>query len=231
MEFSMLLLPAVVFAIGFIVMFYMNNKNKKHVNSQDLDAERINSDSYQKEYLDSEYTYIKKWMKNAPIDAFTSAAVPYTGMDRAKDMGKDVLKSALTLGTVKFRTVETPSFVVLSEGKMHYFSTDVDGDLKEHLIFNANRLANAVVTAEVTNSNSENATSKSKDMVAKKYFFTFDIDGQKSTIEIHDKIAFNNDVTAMFGSKYSEMLTKNQVVGEQFYSKISTLYPNLKAKS
>ena len=230
MEFSNFIVPAVVLSIGFIMMFYMINRNKKHVNSQDLDAERINSDNYQKEYLETKYTYIKRWMKNAPINAFTSASIPYTGMDRAKDVGKDALKSVLTLGTVKFRTLETPSFVVLSDRKMHYFSTDVDGDLKEHLIFNANRLENAIVTAEITNNNPENATSKSKNFTAKKYFFTFDIDGQNTTIVVHDRIAFNNDVTSIFGSTYAEILTKNQVVGEQFYIKISTLYPNLIAK-
>ena len=136
----------------------------------------------------------------------------------------------MTLGTVKFRTVETPSFVVLSEGKMHYFNTDVEGDLNEHLIFNGERFSNAIVTVESTKSN-ENVDSKSKENLTNKYFFTFDIDVQKSTIEIHNGLIFNNGVPTMFGSKYSKRLTKNQVVGEQFYSKISALYPNLKAKS
>lgn len=230
MNFNTYLIPIIVLSIGFLMMFYMMNKNKKHINTQDLVNERVNSDQYQKELLDKEYRYIKRWMKNAPIEAFTSASIPYSGKDRAKDVGKDLLKSAMTLGAVKFRTVETPSFVVLSEGKMHYFSTNVEGDVKEHLIFNSDRLSNATVTVESTKSN-ENAMSKSKEIVASKYLFIFDIDGQKSAIEVHDRLAFNNEVTSMFGSNYSKMLTKNQVVGEQFYSKISSLYPNLKAKS
>lgn len=211
-------------------MFYMMYRNKKQVSSLDLNVEKSNSEIYQRQYLESEYSYIKSWMKNAPIDAFTSASMPYTGMDRAKDVGKDLLKSALTLGTVKFTTVETPSFVVLSEGKMHYFSTDVDGDLSEHLIFNASRLTNAIVTLEKNDKNPSNANSKTEDMMTKKYLFTFDIDGQKSAIQIYDSIAFNNNITSLFGNKYSEMYTKNKVVGEQFYSKITELYPNLVAK-
>lgn len=227
---SSIIISVIVLSIGFIMMFYMMNKNKKHVNSQDLEKERINSEQYQKELLDKEYSYIKRWMKNASIDAFTSASIPYTGLDRAKDVGKDLLKSAMTLGTVKFNTVETPSFVVLSEGKMHYFSTDVEGDLKEHLIFNSERLNNATVVLEATKA-TENATSKAKEIMGSKYLFTFDIEGQKTTIAVHDTLTFNADITSMFGSKYSNTLTKNQVVGEQFYAKISSLYPNLKAKS
>ncbi|MFD2908577.1 hypothetical protein ACFSX9_07490 [Flavobacterium ardleyense] len=230
MDFSLFIIPAIVLSLGFALMFYMMNKNKKHVTSQDLATERLSSAVYQKEYLDSEYNYIKDWMRNAPIDAFTSATIPYTGMDKAKDVGKDLLKSALTLGTVKFRTVETPSFVVLSEGKMHYFSTTVEGDLKEHLIFNADRLSNAIVTSEVEKNNSEGATSKSTEILAKKYIFTFNIDGQSTAIEVHDRIAFNSDVTSMFGNNYSLMLTKNQVVGETFYNKIIEIYPNLIVK-
>lgn len=230
MNFNAFLIPAIVLIIGLVMMFYMMNKNKKHFNSLDLDIERDSSEQYQKELLDKEYSYIKRWMKNAPIDAFTSASIAYSGLDKAKDVGKDLLKSAMTLGTVKFKTVETPSFVVLSDGKMHYFSTDVEGDLKEHLIFNSTRLNNASVTLETTNT-TKNATSKAKEILASKYFFTFDIDGEKSTIEIHDRLAYNTDATSMFGKSYSKILTKNQVVGEQFYSKISSIYPNLKTKS
>ncbi|NHN25592.1 hypothetical protein FIA58_007875 [Flavobacterium jejuense] len=227
---SPFLVSGIVLSIGFFMMFYMMKKNKNHVNNEDLEKERVYSDQYQKELLEKEYPYIKKWMKNASIDAFTSASIPYTGMDRAKDIGKDVLKSAMTLGTVKYTTVETPSFVVLSEGKMHYFSTDVEGDLKEHLIFNAERLNQAIVTLDVKKS-SENATSKAKESMGNKYLFTFDIEGQKSTIAVHNTLIFNADITSMFGNNYSNRLTKNQVVGEQFYTKISSLYPNLKAKS
>ena len=227
---SSIIIGVIILSVGFLMMFYVMNQNKKHLSSQDIETERVNSDQYQKELLEKEYPYIKRWMKNASIDAFTSASIPYTGMDRAKDMGKDVLKSAMTLGTVKFKTVETPSFVVLSEGKMHYFSTDVEGDLKEHLIFNQDRLNNAIVILDAKKS-SENATSKAKEIMGSKYLFTFDIDGKKSTIAVHDTLTFNADITSMFGSKYSNTLTKNQVVGEQFYTKISSLYPNLKAKS
>lgn len=230
MDLNSLIIPGFVLSIGFVMMFYVLNKNKKHINNQDLEKERAHTDKYQTELLGGEYSYINKWMKNAPIDAFTSSSITYTGLDRAKDVGKDLLKSAMTLGTVKFRTVETPSFVVLSEGKMHYLSTDVEGDLKEHLIFNSERLNQATVTLDATKGN-ENAASKAKEILATKYFFTFDIDGQKSTIEVHDRLAFNNDVTSIFGSSYSKNLTRNQIVGEQFYAKISALYPNLKAKS
>ncbi|WP_299781209.1 hypothetical protein [uncultured Formosa sp.] len=136
------LLPAIILSVGFLLMFYMMRRNKKHINNEDLDKEILNADQYQRDFLDKDYAYIKGWMKNATIDAFTSASIPYTNADKAKDMGKDILKSAMTLGTVKYTTVETPAFVVLSEGKMHYFSTDVYGDLKEHLIFNSDRFTN-----------------------------------------------------------------------------------------
>ena len=72
---------------------------------------------------------------------------------------------------------------------------------------------------------------KTKDVLANKYLFTFDIDGQISTIEVHNTLTFNAGVSSMFGSSYSKTLTKNKVVGDEFYTKISALYPNLKVKS
>ncbi|GAL81718.1 hypothetical protein JCM19274_277 [Algibacter lectus] len=111
--------------------------------------------------------------------------------------------------------------MILSEEKMHYFRTDVDGDLKEHLIFNSERLSNASVTFNST---------KTKEIVAYKYLFTFNIEGQVSAIKVHNTLTFNADVFSMFGSSYSKTLTKNKIVGDEFYTKTIALYPNLKVK-
>lgn len=41
---------------------------------------------------------------------------------------KNKLKGMATLGTVRFRSVHTPKYLVLSGDTLHLFDTDTDGD-------------------------------------------------------------------------------------------------------
>lgn len=63
-----------------------------------------------------------------------------------KSAGKDLLRSAMTLGTVKYTTVETPTPLLLTADGLHIFDLSVEGKVKRHLMFNNSRLENATLT-------------------------------------------------------------------------------------
>ena len=51
-----------------------------------------------------------------------------------------------TLGTVRFNTVQTPKYLVLSGNSLHLFDTDTEGEIDRHLVFNQSRLENSRLT-------------------------------------------------------------------------------------
>ena len=57
-----------------------------------------------------------------------------------------MLKSILTLGTVKFTTVQVPVPVVLTEDGLHLFQLDADEKVKGHFLFDNERLSHAKLT-------------------------------------------------------------------------------------
>ncbi|MFR4936143.1 MAG: hypothetical protein ACLUDY_10750 [Bacteroides xylanisolvens] len=70
------------------------------------------------------------------IDAFNYASTEYGVGSALKDGVKDKLKGMATLGTVRFNTVQTPKYLVLSENSLHLFDTDTEGEIDRHLVFN-----------------------------------------------------------------------------------------------
>lgn len=64
-----------------------------------------------------------------------------------KDGMKDKLKGMATLGTVRFNTVQTPKYLVLSGDNLHLFDTDTDGEIDNHFVFNQARLENSRLIA------------------------------------------------------------------------------------
>ena len=82
-------------------------------------------------------------MEQSPIDAFNYANTEHNMVDALKDGVKDKLKGMATLGTVRFTTVATPKYLVLSGDKLHLFDTDTDGEIDKHLIFEPTQLKNS----------------------------------------------------------------------------------------
>ena len=59
-------------------------------------------------------------MKQEKIDAFNYASTEYGVGSALKDGVKDKLKGMATLGTVRFNTVQTPKYLVLSGNSFIY---------------------------------------------------------------------------------------------------------------
>jgi hypothetical protein len=216
-----------------VAVFYFSQKQKKKYSSIDLEQEKRNAPSYQQEMLNEEYAFLKKWIKEAPIDAFTSASLPISLADHAKSIGKMAAKTIAFAAVgvkARYRQVETFSYVVLSNGDLHYFGTNVDGELDEHVLLDAFILKSATLQYKgVKKPKTALNVTDSQDLFPEIYELSFDSNGKTQTIEIHDRLTTSPDALSVFNGNYNKMFIKNKVVGNLFTPKLVERYPNLKA--
>ncbi len=221
--------------IGFVIIyagiFYYTMQRRKKLKAAfsnlDMRAEAANAEGYKNELIDREYAFLRKQMNGSPIDAFTIASIEYTAKSQAKDMAKDALKGLATLGTVKFTTVQTPKFLVLSGDDLHLFDTNTDGDIDKHLIFDKFRLQNSRIE-EIALTSAQRMASKMTGFETKRYKFSLETDGKDITIMLFNMVM--PDLSNGVGSAFSgtENQVKKFVVGNYFLKKLGDKVPGLK---
>jgi len=132
------LIPIIFIVLYAGYWYYVKNKNSQQaqvVNNTDFKAEFANAERYKNSVLTSELPFLQEEMKQEKIDAFNYASTEYGVGSALKDGVKDKLKGMATLGTVRFNTVQTPKYLVLSENSLHLFDTDTEGEIDRHLVF------------------------------------------------------------------------------------------------
>lgn len=221
--------PLIIVVLS-IVLIIINKRNKAKSMHINLDEERQKYSSYKSELENEDFKVLKKWMKNAPIDAFTAASFPRTNSEQIQQLAKQGVQNiALSAVGVRYREVETPSYLVLSGNELHFLHTDVDGDLKQHLIFGSNRLEVAKIKYTGLKKTALSISSKkSEKHLPHIFLLSFNINGEKIEIEVHDRLAMNMSFTSLFKENYYQKMIKNRVVGEQLIIKLSEKYSNLK---
>ena len=145
--YSLIPIICIILSLGY--WFYTKSKISQQVQtveSTDFKAEFANATQYKNQFLTSELPFLKKAMGQNPIDAFNYANTEHNMVDTLKEGMKDKLKGMATLGTVRFTTVTTPKYLVLSGDKLHLFDTDTDGEIDKHLIFEPSQLKNSRLT-------------------------------------------------------------------------------------
>lgn len=215
--------------IGIFFWWKMKrNQSKAAFDKLDLRQEAANALNYQDELLNRQYAFIKKQMNGTPVEAFTVAKLEYTTKDQAKDIAKDALKSIATLGMVKFQTVQTPKYLVLSGDDLHLLDTDTDGEISKHLIFDKSRLQHSVIT-EMPVAKSTFAQAQYGNYVLKSYMIALETEGKTANILTYSGIV---DTTAAGVanalSNNADMQVKQFVVGNYFLKKLGEKAPNLK---
>lgn len=226
------LIPVVLVVVGVIYMIFMNKKHNAAKSEIDIDVERTKYDQYKQELLTQDFSKLKQWMEDKPIDAFTSASVPQSTSNKIQEFVTDGIKNvALSAIGVKLRRVETDCFWVLSGNNLHFLSTDTDGELDEHIVFDTSRMENAKLEyGGVLKSQLGVYAKSSEEYLPKTHIITFDIDGNPLSLEIHDRLNYVVPPTGMLNMKKQlETRAKYQVVGEKFVSILQNKYPNLKS--
>ncbi len=224
-------IPIVLIILGIVFMVYMNKQHKAVKSDIDINQERSKYDQYKQELLTRDFSKLKRWMKEEPIDAFTSGSVPQSTSNKIQEFVTDGIKNvALSAIGVKLRRVETDCYWVLSGNDLHFLTTDTDGDLEEHIIFDNFRIDKATLQyGGVLKSQLGVYSKASEEYLPKTHIITFDIDGSPLSLEIHDRLNYVVNPSDMLNlKKQLESRAKYQVVGEKLVSILQSKFSNLK---
>ncbi|AHF16144.1 hypothetical protein [Niabella soli] len=218
----------IIYALVFLLYKNRMRKTADTFNNLDLNSEARNAATYQMDYLEGGYAFIKEQLKTTPVDAFTSARAQHTPTDEAKDMAKNLVKGAATMGTVRFRTVHTPKYLVLSGDSLHLLDTDKNGDISAHLIFDRQRLTNSTLQETTKPGGSSFMQQKFGNYSLRTYKLSLNTDDQPIVLDLYS--SFLNIGPQNQGSvalRVQDMVPQF-VVGGNFLNKLGNKYPNLK---
>ena len=224
------LTPVAVVIVSLVVMVIMNKRHRSAKAEINIDQERGNYSSYKNELLNRDFAFLKTWMDGKAIDAFSSASVPQSTANKVQNLVGDGLKNvALSTVGVKLRRVETDVFLVLSGKDLHFFTTDTEGELEEHLVFDNFRIEKArLQDGGVLKTQLGFYAKQAEEYLPKVHLITFDIDGQLLSLEIHDRLRYVVDPADMFNlKKQLQIRAKHQVVGERLLTELKSRFSNV----
>jgi hypothetical protein len=226
----LIFIPIVLITIGIVFSIIMNKKSKAHGAEINMEDERRQYKDYKTELLDGKFSFLKEWMKGGPIDAFTSASIPVSGSQKAKDFLLDTAKNmALSVVSIRYNSVETDCYLVLSGSELHFFGTDVDGELDEYYIFDTFRLDKGFMEFKgAKNPDILTKQTNAKAYLPNIYLLSFNMNSKIFSLEIHDRLKTNTSVQEMLTGKYFKEMVKHQVVGEVLVKELMKRFNNLK---
>ena len=227
-------LPIIIISILTIIYYiYFSNKSKSALAKIDFDKEKSNYTQYKNDFLDNEFSFLKKWLKDKPIDAFTMASIPESKSDRLKRLIINGIKDFFVrIFGIKRQRIYTNCYLVLSGSDLHFFTTDIDGNYDSHSIFDSFRLDNATMTFTGPfrrDLGLINIYGNSLDKnLPQTYTITFyNIDNKNLSLEIHDRLDSSVGSIVFCINKQMERHKKNLVVGNEFIRVLKSMHPNL----
>lgn len=233
---STYIIIALVFVAVYIVFFmYMQNKRKKLVQAfADIDIynEMQHAAQYKEEALRNDHAFIRAQLQGKSIDTFTVAAKQHTGKDMAKDVAKDTLKSMATLGTVRYTTVQTPKYLVLSGDELHLLDIDTDGDVDRHLVFDRNRLeASTLEEIPLTRVQAAQAKGIGAGELLKCYKLSLQTDSGLLILNLYNMMLAPVTTAQEMFTQSGDKMRRNYVIGMDFLDRLGEKYRNLKIYS
>ncbi len=219
----------VVFCAGFFYSTMIKMKKQKELlGNTDFKSEMSNAERYKKKYLTGELSFLSEQMGTKPIDAFNYANLNYSTKDTIADGVKDGLKGMATLGTVKFTTVHTPKYLMLSGSDLHLIDIDTDGEISDHLVFDAQRLKNSTID-EIPLEGNIKAFAKKKGELTKAYLLSLATENKPIEIIIFSALIFTYADTGLSAlSLNANKDLQDIIIGSDFLKKLGDKYPNLK---
>ena len=200
------------------------DESLKQIKKQNLEESARLAEQYKNLCLNSDLSFLKEAMGEEKIDAFNYASNEYGVASALKDGMKDKLKGMATLGTVRFNTVQTPKYLVLSGDNLHLFDTDTDGEIDNHFVFNQARLENSRLIAIPTEGQVQ-AQAQARGNNVKAYKLSLQTDEKPVELIIYSCLIFTN---------IPEIPTDPQetiqdiIIGNDFLKQLGDKYPNLK---
>jgi hypothetical protein len=224
------LIPVVLVIACVVFMVIMNKRHQAAKTEINIDQERGHYSLYKNELLNQEFSFLHDWMNGKAIDAFSSASIPQSTASKVQTFIGDGLKRVALSGVgVKFHRVETDAYWVLSGKDLHFFTTDTEGELEEHLIFDNSRIEKAQLqNGGVLKTQLGLYAKQAEEYLPKVHIITFDIDGTQLSLEIHDRLKYAASAADILNlKKQLQARTQYQVVGERLVTELKSRFSNL----
>ena len=217
---SILLIVALVILMVVVLglNFYFMSKKGPTIEEIEKAAEAFSEADMMRLYNGKHAEY-KKILADRKILALGYERHLITDEERRKDERKDLLKTALTLGYVKFDTVEVATPLVLADDGLHLFILDAYQQLEEHLLFDNEKLSLAKLEKYTGSVKKDVHTPEER-------LYTLSIPTDSGMFRI-------NLSTASYptAEKLSSTLPKDRIAfyaaGYYFLKMLGTQYPNL----
>ena len=218
----------IIIAVFIVVAFsfsFLHSKffSAKGYTKEDLDN-RIKNTSEQeiREFYTSEMgEYIKHLNGKKPIAASCLFHAPDT-KEHMKNGVKDYLRGLLTLGMVKFRTVYVATPLFLAEDGLHVIELDKDDEVKNHYLFDNDRLANAKIFPK-------DDPAARKQLGENAAFFTLSIPSESGTRELELCTEFypTQEIYSLYPFNKKLMAA---ATGRHFLKKLGEHFSNLQVR-
>lgn len=224
MPTTQIIIIAVFIVVAFSFSFlYSKFFSVKGYTKEDLDN-RIKNTSEQeiREFYTSEMgDYIKHLNGKKPIAASCLFHAPDT-KEHMKNGVKDYLRGLLTLGMVKFRTVYVATPLFLAEDGLHVIELDKDDEVKNHYLFDNDRLANAKIFPK-------DDQAASKQLGENAAFFTLSIPSESGTRELELCTEFypTQEIYSLYPFNKKLMAA---ATGRHFLKKLGEHFSNLQVR-
>lgn len=223
--YPIIVIACIAFYGGYY--FYTRRRNAQQaekVNATDFKTEFVNAARYRDKYLHKELSFLQEAMGQEKIDSFNYASLEYNTTDVVKDAVKDKLKGMATLGTVRFNTVHTAKYVILSGDNLHLLDADTDGDIEQHFVFNRDRLEKATLT-EYPLEGQVKAQAQARGNNVKAYKLTLPTDNKPVNLIIYSCLIFTNIPEIPVNPQET---IQDIVIANDFLKQLGEKYPNLK---
>lgn len=224
MPTTQIIIIAVFIVVAFSFSFlYSKFFSAKGYTKEDLDN-RIKNTSEQeiKEFYTAEMgDYIKHLNGKKLIAASCLFHAPDT-KEHMKNGVKDYLRGLLTLGMVKFRTVYVATPLFLAEDGLHVIELDKDDEVKNHYLFDNDRLANAKIFPK-------DDQAASKQLGENAAFFTLSIPSESGTRELELCTEFypTQEIYSLYPFNKKLMAA---ATGRHFLKKLGEHFSNLQVR-
>ena len=234
MSTTLIIVLVAMVAIYGGIFYFMQIKKKKQAEmflNTNFSAEMNKAAIYKNNFLNGELSFISEQMEGKMIDAFNYASLNYTTKDTIKDSLKDSLKGMATLGTVRFHSVQTPKYLVLSGDDLHLFDTDTDGEISSHFVFKPARLLVSSIT-EIPLEGTIKAYARQKGDQVKAFRISLATDESPIELILFSALLFSYPKKGL--SAFSLNVQKNLeeiIIGNDFLKKLGNRYPNLRVSA
>ena len=228
MSLTIIIIIVAVFGLSFVYTFYMMKKQKETANQYKGDDALAQAPQLQKDLLPKYFAELEKQMQGAPIDAFTECAYITTVGNKVAAAAVTAVKTAAwaAIGVkARYNEADNVAYLVLSGEDLHYLFFE-EGEAKEHLVFDKNRLLNARVGFI---SNAEKVTRMSAIMSQNPSKINIYIDGNNTDILYYDFVRRMPGSTLAFQKNALDTQAQFALLGRYFKKRFTEKYPHLNA--